>query len=136
MDFSPYIINDYDRLDEENIDTELFTKLTDVEIIDDNHKFIAFLNGFTHYLAEGEILHGWYHIPTKTAKFFVKNHPSRYGNLIHWAWQRYWKDESHYQLPVHIYGCYWSDLYESNEYDIDKAKCYKDLMKHLLTEMD
>lgn len=135
MDFSTYNIYDYDKLIDHNIDTKLFTDLTDVEIIDEKHPFIAFLNGFSHYLTEGEILHGWYHIPTQTAKFYVKSNPSKYGNIIHCAWERYWK-AGHLWLPVHIYGEYCGELYESNEYDIDRPKCYKDLMKHLLTEID
>ena len=135
MDFSGISVGDYCRIDDENIDTECFRVLTDIEIIDEDHKFIAFLNGFTHFLIEGKIIHGWYHIPTKTAKFLVNTNPSKFGNLIHWAWKRYWKDESYDCIKVHIYYNH-CGLYDSNEYNIDKNQCYKDLITHLLTEMD
>ena len=74
MDFSTYNIYDYDKLTDYNIDTKVFTDLTDVEIIDEKHPFIAFLNGFSHYLTEGEILHGWYH--TSKTQIIVNIIPS------------------------------------------------------------
>ena len=101
------------------------------EIIDENHNFINFLNGFTHNLVDIVILHGWFCKTTYTAKFIVKD-PITVGNLISIAWQKYLKNNKGEITDVHIYSIWCSDLYKSNEYDIDENKFYKDLIKKLV----
>lgn len=109
MDLTKYDLSDYDKLFDEKIDTKLFTDLTDVEIINLTNGFVIFLNGFSDYLIEEEILHGWYHIPTKTAKFLVKSNARKFRNMILLAWQRYWEDES---SNIHIYTQFRGSLYK------------------------
>jgi hypothetical protein len=131
MEFDKCTINDYDELWEYDVNTELFTKLDGVEIIDEKHPFIYFLKGFTHNEFECDILHGWYHIETKSMKCIPKQHPSGVGNLIHTAWQAFWENNN-YDYDVYIYYNYCGDLYCSNEYETDKKKFYKDLTKRFI----
>jgi hypothetical protein len=130
MEFSEYSINDYDKI-EGLVDTKLFTVLNDIEIIDDNHNFISFLNGFTHNLFQINILHGWYYKPLGIAKFLVRN-PSSEGNIIYFAWQEYLQNKDGENNDVYIYSTYCGDIYLSNEYDIDKNLFYKNLVSELI----
>jgi hypothetical protein len=105
--------------------------LTDeIEIIDENHNFIHFLDGFNHGLCDITILHGWYYKSAGVAKFIVKN-PYDTSNMIHFAWNKYLKNEE-IMVDTHIYSIYYGELYEPNEHDIDKSSLYKNLIKRLL----
>lgn len=121
-----YSSYDYIRNDELDINTEKFNKLDGIEIIDDKHPFISYIRGFVHDSIDIKIIHGWYHIESKTVKFFVGDHPSKYGDIIHLVWQNNNDD-----YDVSIYYTYCGDLYESNEYDIDNKKAYKKIFKNI-----
>jgi hypothetical protein len=131
MEFNKYNVSSYDEMSEFSIYTELFTKLDGVEILDEKHPFIYFLRGFTHNEFECDIIHGWYHIESKSMKCITKQHPSGVGNLIHTAWQAFWKNNG-YNYDVSIYYNYCRDLYHSNEYMVDKKMFYKYLTRRLI----
>jgi hypothetical protein len=136
MDFQDkQIIGDYDEIYELNIDTKSFTNLDGIEIIDNKHQFISFLKGFTHNMIEIDIDHGWFHIESKTAKFIItKQHPSKVGNIIHLAWQKFWNN-NYYDYDVSIYSKYCGQFYKSNEYEIDKKSFYKDLINWIVMDL-
>jgi len=92
-------IGGYDEIYELSIYLKNYDKLEEIEVIYKFHPFIAFLKGFSQCEYNSEIKHGWFHKPTKIAKFYVKN-PSGVGNLITCAWKEYAKDlqkEEHIQ---------------------------------------
>jgi hypothetical protein len=125
-------MSDYDKITD-IIDTKEFTKLDGVEIIDSNHPFMYFIKGFS-FLDDTmyqNILHGWYHIETGTAKFLVK-YPHETGNIILTAWKLFIKSKS---ANIFIYGRYCGQIYESNEYDISEKSTYKSMIIKLLDKI-
>ena len=131
-------INDYHIIDIEdddkpsiNINTKKFTDLTDIVILEDDHPFYRFFTGFTHNMYKDyEIYHGYYHVPTGMAKFFVQN-PIKIGNALSIAWKKY-INTIYYPS---IYKSYYGELYKSNEYQIDEKVFYKQLICHLMNEL-
>ena len=133
QDYCIYDSDDYDNIDG-IVDTKTFTVLDNIEIIDENHNFISFLNGFLHNLFNIIILHGWYHKPSNNVKFIIRNHPADVGNIIYFAWQEYIKykeqinNTEYYATVSSNISIYYFDcgrLYKSNEYNIDKNIFYK-----------
>jgi hypothetical protein len=120
--YDEIIINDEKTLNMKNLDCK---------IMDENHSFIGFVKGFIHNSIDIDIIHGWYHIESKKAKFIVGDHPSIYGDIIHLAWQKYWNNNG-YNYDVSIYSTYCGQLYESNEFDIDNNKTLKKVIKLIL----
>jgi hypothetical protein len=138
MEFHKGTIGSYDEMNDIGIYTELFTKLDGIEIIDEKHPFIYFLRGFTHNEFECDIVHGWYHIETKSMKCIPKQHPSRVGNIIHTAWQAFWENNYYdydVYIYVYIYYSYSGELYRSNEYEIDKKEFYRDFVKKMVEKI-
>ena len=135
MDFTNYMVNGYDDMYDIGVYTELFTKLDGIELIDEKHPFIHFLKGFIHDEFECEIIHGWYHVDSKIMKCIPNQHPSNVGNIIHTAWQQYWKNNN-YDFDVYIYGKYCGELYKSNEYETDKNQFYKDLITRIINKIN
>ena len=131
-------INDYDIIDIEdddkpsiNINTKKFTDLTDIVILEDDHPFYRFFTGFTHNMYKDyKIYHGYYHVPTGMAKFFVQN-PIKIGNALSIAWKKY-INTIYYPS---IYKSYCGELYKSNDYEIDEKVFYKQLICHLMYEL-
>ncbi len=128
--FDSNMVSDYDEIYSLNINTKLFTDLKDVEIISLDHPFIHFFRGFVHNSLQNNIIkHGWYHVPTKTAKFYLEYIDQHIGNAIHLAWNTFWEKDN---LDVSIYKSYCGQLYKSNEYDIEKIKFYKELINRFI----
>ena len=133
--FNNYI-NDYDIIDIEDndkpsINTKLFTDLTDIVILEDDHPFYSFFTGFTHNMYEdNKIYHGYYHVPTGIAKFYVY-YSVEIGNALSIAWKKY-INTIYYPS---IYKSYCGELYKSNEYEIDEKVFYKQLINHLMNEL-
>jgi hypothetical protein len=147
----------YDDIYELGIYLKDYDKLEEIEVIHKFHPFIAFLKGFSQGQYNSEIKHGWFHKPTKIAKFYVRN-PSGVGNLITYAWKEYandlQKDEDIQKLeegkseeflfktfngesepPVSIYSSYCGSLYESNEFEDDKKMLYKNMINKLMDRL-
>ena len=134
--FNNFNVNDYDEIYEVNINTYLFTDLTDIEIIDNKHPFYHYFNGFTHNLYENYIIHGYYHVPTKIVKFYVTN-SCKIGNPLSICWKKYWEHKSENienidYNSIYIYENYCGILYKSNDYEMDKNIFYKEFIKQLL----
>lgn len=130
MEFNTHNILDYDEI-RGLVDTNLFTNLDGVEVIDECHPFIHFLKGMTLFMEDKiyqNILHGWFHKETATAKFLVTL-PSEVGNFITHAWRLFIKSEN---ADVYIYSGYCGLLYESNEFEVDKKTFYKNFCKNVL----
>ena len=133
MEFHINNICDYDKITD-LVETELFTKLDDIEIIDENHPFIHFVKGLTILFDDRifqNILHGWYHKEIGTAKFLVRN-PSETGNVIVNAWRIFIGFEN---ADVYIYSRYCGQIYKSNEYETDKKYFYKKIIKELIDKI-
>ena len=98
------------------VDTKRFTNLDGVEIIDECHPFIYFLNWLTAFVGNTiskNILHGWYDKESGTAKFLVI-YPSDVGNVVTHAWRAFIEHED---ADVYIYSRYCGQIYESNEFE-------------------
>ncbi len=132
----------YDNEDYDNIygivDTKSFTILDNIEIIDENHGFISFLNGFSHGIFDIKILHGWYHKISGNVKIIIRNHPANVGDIIYYAWKEYMKikEEKILEYEISIYYIDCCRLYKSNEYEINKNIFYKKFIKKLIDKID
>ena len=140
-----YLPTDYDKLEDKDIDTENFTKLDGVEIIrsksENNHPFLHFLKGFSHGLWDYEIIHAWFHIESKIAKFYINN-ASKFGSLITNAWRDYISSAASQrdnvedeEVEVYIYTTYCGQVYHSNEFDQDSRQFYKGLISRLMDKI-
>jgi hypothetical protein len=130
MEFNTHNILDYDKI-RDLVDTNLFTNLDGVEIIDEGHPFIHFLKGLTVFIDDKiyqNILHGWFHKETATAKFLVTL-PSKVGNFIIYAWKLFIESEN---ADVYIYSRYCGQFYKSNEFEVDEKTFYKNFYKKVL----
>ena len=133
--FNKYNVNGYDEIYEVDINTYIFTDLTDIEIIDNKHSFYNYFNGFTHNLYNNMLIHGFYHIPTKIVKFYVTD-SCKIGNALSICWKKYWehKDENIEDInynSIYIYENYSGILYKSNDYEMDENTFYKEFIKQL-----
>lgn len=127
MDFHSTNVCDYDKLDT-RVDTRVFTVLDGVEMIDDMHAFMHFLRGMTclaDYTIPLNVLHGWFHKDTETAKFLVRR-PADVACVVVQAWRMFVGTHS---ADVYIYSMSCGELYESNEYEISKKEFYKFIIK-------
>ena len=143
-----YNISDYDEMyiDNKIIYTNEFTENMDqFEIIDANHPFISFLNGFTHNLFDIKIIHGWYHKETKQVKFYIEN-AGNYGSYVYVAWKKYCKMKNRNNIVNDYYMDMNKSIYDSNcgnlyvhlnePYDIEDEKdFYKMFIKKLIDNM-
>jgi hypothetical protein len=111
-----------------DIDTKKFTNLNDVEILNYEHPFFNYFNGYIHNLENYELFHAYYHIPTKTVKFYIKC--STFICLaICYAWKLYWKNEN---INVYFYKKHCGELYK-DMIDLDnKSTFYKELITKFL----
>ena len=134
-----YNISDYDEMyiDDKIIYTNKFTEnMEQFEIIDANHPFISFLNGFTHNLFDIKIIHGWFHKRFEQAKFYIKE-PAKYGHCVYIAWEKYCKmrNRNNIDIKISIYGSYCGNLSESDDFETDEKDFYKMFVKRLIDNM-
>jgi hypothetical protein len=52
-----------------------------IEIIDEDHPICFLCKRLVHDSIKINIVHGWYNKETKTVKFLVGFHPSKYGDI-------------------------------------------------------
>jgi len=135
MSLSNINVRGYDDMYTIGIYTENFTKLDEVEIIKsegkEDHPFLHFLRGFTLNLFECEIIHGWFHVKSGSAKFYVTN-SSKSGSLITHAWKEYIRNPD---VEVSIYSYYCGELYEANDFDPYANSCYKQIVTKIIEKI-
>ena len=135
MSLSNTYLGSYDDMYEIDIYTRNFTKLDGVEIIKsegkEDHPFLHFLRGFSLNLLECDIIHGWFHVKSGNAKFYVTN-SSKSGGLITHAWKEYMRNTD---VDVGIYASYCGQLYEPNDFDPYTNSFYKQLVIKIMEKI-
>jgi hypothetical protein len=132
-------ICDYDEFTQHNIETKNFTNMTDCVIInfkDKSFEFYHYLDGFmswydSDFSSKELIIHGWYHIHTKDAKFYIsKNFPHKLKQGIELAWNRFWKQNL---INVYLYEKEYNYLSEINTcVDNDNTLFVKEFIKKII----
>jgi hypothetical protein len=135
MSLSNMNLGHYDDMYEMGIYTKKFTKLDGVEIVKsegkDDHPFLHFLRGFSLNLLKYDIIHGWFHVKSGNAKFYVTD-SSKSGGLISHAWKEYIRNPD---VEVCIYSSYCGQLYEANDFDPYTNSFYKQLLNKIIEKI-